>query len=147
MNELKVDVKLTLSQRLMKLPVLLYQFYKTQRDKKSIRLGNLIHENRDKLIIILDPNTDKLIMAYKDKVVTSQIKQVSGKKSKVVKSVLKHSQFKSNIDEFLSGLSESLKLKVADANSFFQWVDGAIFNISKKLRKKTEYEKIVKEAK
>ena len=96
-----------------------------------MRIGEFITKNRNKLIIICDPSNDKCLMAYRDKIVINQIKRSDGKNSYVVKRVLKHSTFQGAIDEFLVALIESFWVKVVDARVWLQWIDGALYNISK----------------
>lgn len=130
--EITRTTRLSLRQRLTQLPKLLWNFYRDRREqKKSERIGRFIHANKRFLIIIADPATDKLLMSYKDKVVINRIISADGYKHKVVKKILRKSTFENNIDRFIASLAESLKLRLADGNAFFQWVDGALFNISK----------------
>jgi len=123
-------------QRIITLPGLLKNYFKAIKSKQDTRIGNFIHANRKYLVIICDPQTDKLIMAYKDKVVINRICSADGKNTKVVKHALRHSTFKRFIDEFLNKLSESLELRIRDGNQFFQWVDAGLYAISQSLKKK-----------
>lgn len=102
--------------------------------KKDIRIGEFIHDNRNMLIIVCDPKTDKLIMAYKDKIIVNQIKSVE-KTKPIVKSVLRHSTFETYIEKFISGLAQSLELSIKEGNQFYQWIDGCLYNLSKVLSK------------
>jgi hypothetical protein len=91
---------------------------------------------RDLLVIVADPKTDNIFVGHGGKVVSGNIRSTTGKKAKVVKHVLSHSQFKSSIDEFITSLMETLKLPLKYGNNFYQFIDGALFNISKALRDK-----------
>lgn len=102
---------------------------------KEDRIGQFIHANRNLLIIVCDPATDKLVMAYKDKVVINKIVGFDKGAKDVVKNVLRKSSFQSNIDKFISSLSQSLELSIKDGSEFFKWVDGALYNISKAIKR------------
>lgn len=97
-----------------------------------------MHANKDLLVIVCDPKTDTIYAGYKDNFVGGKIKSPSGKKLKVVKSVLKSSLFKDSIDLFITGLVETLKLPVRKGNQFLMFLDGALFNLAKATRKKTK---------
>lgn len=94
------------------------------------------HANKNLLIIVCDPASDRIFVTYKDRFVNGKIKSVEGKSSKVVKNVLKYSRFNENIDGYLTSIMETLALPIWRANQFFQFLDGALYNIAKSLRKK-----------
>lgn len=100
------------------------------------------HANKDLLIIVCDPKTDRIFATYKDKFVNGTIKSPLGKKSKVVKDVLKYSRFNENVDQYLTAIMETLHLPMWKANHFFKFIDGALYNIAKSLRKKRKDEPI-----
>ena len=104
------------------------------KGRRSKKIAQFLHYNKDLLIIVADPKTDRLLMGYRDKIVTSEIKNAEGHKTRVVKGVLSHSLFKKEIDNFIVSIAESLKLKLEDGNQFYQWIDGALYNIAKALR-------------
>lgn len=113
------------------------------RDKANmLTIPEFLHANKDLLIIICDPKTDKIIASYRDKHVTGQIKSPLGKKSKVVKDVLKYSRFNESVDQWLTSIMETLHLPTWKANSFFQFLDGALYAIAKSLRKKRTNERV-----
>lgn len=62
-----------------------------------------------------------------------KIKSAKGGELKVVKTLLRHSQFNTKMDQLIVSIVEALKvpLKTPIANEFFKFLDGAIFNISK----------------
>lgn len=127
--------------KLYKVPFLVFKYYFIEpfRGKKREKeIGEFLIDNKRLLIIVADPQTDKLIMGYKGKIVISKINNVDGKKGHIVRKMLKHSQFKRNIDQFLQGLSDAMKLKILDNlenNQFFHWIDGSVYNIGKALSK------------
>jgi len=131
--------KYNLFQRIYKLPYLLGKYAYTQMCESIIskdkRIGYFLSNHKDLLIIICDPKTDKLMMSYRDKVVINKIKSATGLKTNIVKKVLKHSTFKRYIDQFIASLVESLDLSIKDGNLFWQWIDGALFNITKAFAK------------
>lgn len=105
-----------------------------KRQKHTI--PDFLHANKDLLVFVCDPKTDNIIVAYKDAMVSGQLKSADGKRLRVVKGVLTHSIFDKHIDGFLGGVSELIKLKIMDkaGNQFFKFIDGALFNVSKRLR-------------
>lgn len=112
--------------------------------KRSKRIAEFCHYNRDMLIIVADPKTDKLFMSYHDKIVANQIKSVEGYNTKVVKGVLTHSLFKKEIDNFLTSIMESMQLSLENGNQFYQWIDGALCNIARALRIERKNKEVIK---
>ena len=101
---------------------------------KSISIKEFCHAHPELLIIIGDPKTDRLFAANHNKYVNVVIKDMKGKRTEIVKSVLSHSLFKKSIDSFIISIVEALHIPLPRANQFFQFVDAAIFNIAKSLR-------------
>lgn len=101
---------------------------------KKISISEFAHAHPDLLIIIGNPKTDQLFAAHKNKFVNSIIRDPKGKRTHVVQEVLSHSLFKKGIDSFIVSLVESLHLPLRHGNQFFNFVDGAFFNIAKALR-------------
>ncbi len=93
------------------------------------------HVNKNLLIIVADPKTDRIYAMHGDRFVNGRIKDPTGKKSRVVKDVLKYSQFHKTIDQYITSLMETLHLPILKGNHFFKFIDGAIFNIAKSSRK------------
>lgn len=111
------------------------------RDERLLfTVKEFAHANKDLLIIVSDPKSDRMFVTYKDKFVNGRIKSATGKKTHVVREVLKHSRFKESIDQYLASLVETLHLPVwkSGANQFYQFIDGAIFNIAKSMKKRQE---------
>jgi len=127
--------------KLWKVPFLIFKYYLIEpfiKKGRERQIGEFLIDNKRLLIIVADPQTDKLIMGYKGKIVVSKIKSEDGKQGHIVRKMLKSSQFKNNIDQFLQGLSDAMQLKIMknmENNRFFHWVDGALYNISKSLKK------------
>ncbi len=94
------------------------------------------HLNREFLIIVCDPKSDRMYAMYKDKFVNGKIKSMDGKNTHVIRNVLKYSLFEKSIDGFIASLMETLHLPILKANLFYQMVDGFMFNIAKSMRKK-----------
>lgn len=106
------------------------------RDERQLyTVKEFAHANKDLLIIVADPKTDRVFATYKDRFVNGRLKSADGKKTRVVKDVLKYSHFHRSIDQYIASLVETLHLPVLKGNQFFQFIDGAIFNIAKALRK------------
>lgn len=101
---------------------------------KKISIAEFAHAHPDLLIIIGNPKTDQLFAAHKNKFVNSIIRDPKGKRTHVVQEVLSHSLFKKGIDSFIVSLVEALHLPLRHGNQFFNFIDGAFFNIAKALR-------------
>lgn len=97
-------------------------------------IGEFSLANRDLLIIIADPKSDNLFMSYNGVHAMNTIKGVDGQKMHVVKDVLNHSLFKKTSDTFLGALIDFMHLDSDKASQFLQWIDGALYNIARKLR-------------
>ena len=115
---------------------LLFQiaFNRDLRNLYSIK--NFGHANRDFLIIVCDPKTDRIFVSYRDRYVNGKIKSATGKKTHVVKGVIKYSRFNENIDSFIASIAETLNVSLLKGNQLYQILDGFLFNIAKSLRKK-----------
>ncbi len=92
-------------------------------------------KHSDLLVIVCDPKTDMIFVGHNKEMVLGTMKSADGKKLHIVRDILNASQFESNINHFITGLIEALQLPLKAGNMFYQFVDGALFNISKKLRK------------
>ncbi len=111
------------------------QKYREWRERRLHRtLAAFAHAHSNKLIIVCDPKTDAVFVAFRDKQTFNVIKRFDGKRSHMVREMLKHSRFKDEVDGFIGALAEELKLSVKDGNHFYQLLDGALFNIAKALR-------------
>lgn len=94
------------------------------------------HANKDFLIIVCDPKTDRIFATYRDRFVNGKIKSATGKKTHVIKGVLKYSRFNHSIDDFIASLAETLNLNLFKGNQLYQMLDGFLYNIARSLRKK-----------
>lgn len=113
----------------------MFNIFKKQKDVMEMTVPEFAHAHPDLLIIVCDPKTDNIFVGHNDAIVSGKIKSLEGTKMHVVKDVLQHSQFAKSIDPFLTGVLEVLKLPLKAGNQFYQFLDGALFNISKALRK------------
>jgi hypothetical protein len=104
--------------------------FESREKKLSKAIPEFMHDNKDLLIIIGDPKTDTLYASYKDITVAGKIKTADGKKIRVIKEVLSASTFHERTDQFITGLMEVMQLPIKAGNQFFQFVDGAIYNIA-----------------
>jgi hypothetical protein len=102
---------------------------KARQDRLQTTLGDFAHENKDLLIIIADPHTDFLFAGYNDKLIFTQIKNNQGKSIKVVRDLIKHTKFNTRIDQFIGSIVELLHLPLKYGNHFFQFIDGALYNL------------------
>lgn len=95
-----------------------------------------MNAHKDMLVIIADPKTDRIFVGHKGHFVNGRIKSLSGRKAHVVRDVLKYGRFDATIDQFIGSLAESLNIPLKAGNQFYSFLDGALFNIAKALRKK-----------
>lgn len=102
--------------------------------RTSKKVSDFAHANRDLLVIIADPKTDKMFISYRDKFFYNQIKSATGKNTKVVKGILSHSLFKKEVDNFLVSIMDTMQLSLKDGNSFYQWLDGKLYALARSLR-------------
>jgi hypothetical protein len=111
------------------------------------QLGEFAHENRDVLIIVGDPKTDQMFVAYKDKMVLGSIKSLDGKSMHVIKDVLRQSAMKSSfdaaIDSFTGGLVDVLKVGLEGGNQFFSHISNVLFAFQTHSKEWTEKRKRV----
>lgn len=108
--------------------------YRTWRNRqRRASVSDFAFKHKHLLVIVLDPIEDTMFMAHRGRQVLSQIKYPDGKSHHIVKDVIKASQFKHYIDKVIEALVEALKTPLINpaVNQFVQWVDGALFNISK----------------
>lgn len=110
----------------------------TSEKTRGLEIADFANKNKDLLIIIGNPHNDNLFMAYGGLQVVNRIKSADGLRRNVVKNIVRHSTFASNIDRFLVSLMDSLQLSIQKGNNFYQWVDGALYNVSKMLKLKKE---------
>lgn len=108
-----------------------------REERLLFTIKEFAHANKDLLIMVADPKTDRMFATYKDRFVNGRIKSPLGKKTHIVRDVLKYSRFHVTVDQFIASIVETLDLPIwkGGSNQFYQFLDGAVFNIAKKLRK------------
>lgn len=111
----------------------------TGHTRAELTMGEYAAENPDVVVMVLNPKDDSVFVGFKGKVVYGKIKSAEGKKTKVVRSLLWESQFKDSMDGILVSLVDIFKvpLRLPAFNQVAQVLDGALYNISKSLRKRT----------
>jgi hypothetical protein len=110
---------------------------KTQAKKvMSFDVPDFAQKNKNLLVIVCDPKTDMIFVGKGGEMVLGRIKSADGKQMSVVKNVLDNSQFKTAVNPFIVALLEALQLPMKAGNLFYQFIDGALFNISKALARK-----------
>ena len=109
------------------------------KEKEGREIQAFCHKYRSKLIIIADPNDDTIIATHKDKSVMGRLRSPDGKFEKVIKNVIKSSLFEHEIDKLIGGLTKILEASLSNraVQHFVLFLDGALFNISKALNKKS----------
>ena len=113
----------------------MFNLFKT-KEKQRYEVKEFMHANKDLLVIVCDPKDDSVFVSYKDKVAGGKIVSLKGDKPNLVKNVLKSAGFERHIDDFLISLAEAIGVKkFIHANSLMHFIDGALYNISKKSRK------------
>ena len=120
-----------------------------REERIAYTLSEFAHQNKDLLIIVADPKTDKIFVGYKDKHILSRINSPEGKKLRVVRNILKRSTFQSNIDFFQVALMEALQVPMKNKhfNQFLQWLDGGVYNIGKALARDKKHPERLKATK
>ena len=104
--------------------------------KKMLSIQEFAQANRSYLVMVCDPLDDTVFMSYQGKQVAGRLRSEDGKHGEVLKGVLKHSTFEKEIDRFLGGIINLLQLSVMKGNQFYQFIDGALFNIARAAQKK-----------
>lgn len=96
------------------------------------QLGDFAHENHDLLVIVADPKTDQMFVAYKDRMVLGHVKSADGKKLRVVHDVVRQSAMKSQFDEaidrLMGGMVDVLKLGLKEGNQFYSFISDVLYN-------------------
>ena len=93
------------------------------------------NRNKNLLIIVADPKTDRIFVTYRGAMANGRIKSTTGKNLHVVKEVLKESRFSAHADNFIVSIMETLNVSLLKGNQFYQFLDGAIYGIGKHLAK------------
>jgi hypothetical protein len=111
----------------------------TGHTKAELTMGEYAANNPDLVVIVLNPKDDSIFVGFRNKVVYSKIKNATGKKQRVIRGLLWQSQFQNSMDGVIVSLIDVFKvpLRLPQFNQVAQALDGALFNISKSLRKKT----------
>lgn len=119
-------------------PIVWFQAWKTSAKlKERLSVSEFAHKHKHLVVIVLDPETDEMFMAYHDVQVLNKIKTTDGQNHKIVKGVMKAGQFKSKIDFFLVALVEIMKVPLTNPlmQHFIKWADGAVCAIGRRLQK------------
>lgn len=107
---------------------------------RRLRLAFTVPEfsqaNKNLIIIVADPATDEIYVTFKGAMVRGRIRSAK-KNGKMLKNILSESQFNDASDAFIVGILDALRVKLSlpAMNEFSKMIDGALFNISKSLRK------------
>lgn len=111
----------------------------TGHTKAELTVGEFAANNPDLVVMVLNPKDDSVFVGFKNKVVYGKIKSAEGKKVRVVKALMYESQFKDSMDGVLVALVDIFKvgIRMPAFNQVAQVLDGALYNISKSLRKRT----------
>lgn len=112
---------------------------KKKAAEQSISIGEFAHQHKDLIVIVADPKDDTIFVAYNDRFSSGRLKTSAGSNAHIVAGLMKSANlFDSNIDRFLMGLVDVLKIRHMSfaVNNFIQYLDGALYNISKSHRGK-----------
>jgi len=118
-------------------------FFTKDKKKEAIAVGEFAHQNKHLIVIVADPKDDTIFVAYNDNFVSGRIRGMEGDKVHIVRDLMTSARlFDSEIDRFLMGLVEVLKIRrlSAGVNNFLQYLDGALYNISRRHREKAASE-------
>lgn len=107
-----------------------------RRMRMAFTVPEFAEANKDFLIIVADSKTDEIYVTYKGAMVRGRIRSAK-KGQKMLRNLLKESQFNDASDSLIVGILDVLKvsLLLTSMNEFAKMIDGALFNISKALRK------------
>lgn len=103
-------------------------------NRKTLNVQRFAHANRSLLVIVCDPQDDTMFVSFGDKQISVKIRSADGLEHNVVKGVLTHSTFAEQIDRFLGTLIDVFRIPVDVGTTFYSFIDGALFNISKVLK-------------
>ncbi len=103
------------------------------KEKKTATIAELMHANKNLLMIVADPKTDEIIVGYRDNIVGNRFIGEDGKNEHIIRDVLKNSRFKDEIDNFLTRLMREMQTftRNKSTNTFFLFIDGAISQLVK----------------
>lgn len=114
-------------------------FTKNKKEAEAIAVGEFAHQNKHLIVIVADPKDDTIFVAYNDSFVSGRIRGMEGDKVHILRDLMASARlFDSEIDRFLMGLVEVLKIRrlSVGVNNFLQYLDGALYNISRRHREK-----------
>jgi len=114
---------------------ILTRFKAWRERRKILDVQAFAHAHRNYLVIVCDPKDDSMFATFRGKQVTAKMRSEDGLNHHIVKNMLKHSTFEREIDRFIGGLIFGLKIPLDVGSNFFAFLDGALFNISKSLKK------------
>lgn len=113
-------------------------FTKNRKKEEAISIGEFAHQHKNLIIIVADPKDDTIFAAYNDRFASGKLKTSAGKDARIIRDMMANTAlFDSNIDRFLMGLTDVLKIRRLSygVNNFLQYLDGALYNIAMKHRK------------
>lgn len=101
-------------------------------------LGDFAHENKDLFLIVCDPKTDDMFVAYRDKMILGKIKTQDGKSLSVIKDMLNESTMHNGVERFIGALVDTLKVSLTKGNDFYHFVAESIYKIAETIKNKVE---------
>ena len=112
-------------------------------------INEFCHDHKEVLVIIADPKSDKILVAYEDYRVYGRLRSVTGKRIRVARDILRKSTFhKPGVrDSFIGGLVDTLKLPLMSegGQAFYRWVTYGAKSIADKIAfEKNEKGRILK---
>ncbi len=116
----------------------LLKVYSNRRQRLAFTIPEFAHTHPDLIITVMDPKTDEMFVCYKDKMVRGAIKSAQkGGKAYVLAGLMRESTFEASMDGVVVALLDLFKvtIKLKFFNQMAQALDGALYNISKTLRK------------
>lgn len=112
------------------------QMFFDRRVRLAFTVPEFAQANKNLIIIVADPETDEIYVTHRGAMVRGRIRSAK-KGGKMLKGLLKESQFNDSSDGLIVGLIDALQVRLTlpAMNEFAKMIDGALFNISKSLRK------------
>lgn len=112
---------------------MLKNLFLKMKERKALDISEFAQRHRNYIVIVCDPKDDSIHVSYQGKVAAGRIRSNDGLNHHVLKNMMKFSTFNREVDRFIGGLMEVLKIPLKAGNTFYSMLDGFLFNISKKI--------------
>lgn len=99
--------------------------------KTNQEIKDFLHSHKDLLIMVADPKTDEIVIAYNDQFAVTQYPFESMDKG-IVFNALRESKFDETIDPLMVGIEKATGITVENNQQLSHIIGGSIMNIGKK---------------